>query len=229
MRYNDASEQPMSGSIIGNWSDPKAATTEQFGEFWGELASRFKHNEKVIFGLMNEPWGTNTSLVLKNDQAAIDHIRAAGCEQLILAPGNDWTGGHSWYDNGENSNANWMWKLRDPIHNTAIDIHEYLDVDFSGSHVDCVSDPRIFLANLTTWLENHHLKAMITEFGGSNTTGCYDMLKVLVDYMEDNPVYIGWSMWAAGMLLNLWTFGFQTFPCAPPARSPTLNFPDMGT
>ena len=95
MRYNDASEQPMSGSIIGNWSDPKAATTEQFGEFWGELASRFKHNEKVIFGLMNEPWGTNTSLVLKNDQAAIDHIRAAGCKQLILAPGNDWTGGHS--------------------------------------------------------------------------------------------------------------------------------------
>ncbi|KAJ5444506.1 glycoside hydrolase family 5 protein [Penicillium daleae] len=198
MRYNDASEQPLSGSVIGNWSDPKAATTQQFGEFWGELASRFRHNEKVIFGLMNEPWGTNTSLVLKNDQAAIDHIRAAGCEQLILAPGNDWAGGHSWFDNGEDSNANVMWKLHDPIHNTAFDIHEYLDVDFSGSHVDCVSDPRIFLSNLTSWLEKHDFKAMITEFGGSNTTGCYDMLKVLVDYMEENPVYIGWSMWAAG-------------------------------
>jgi endoglucanase len=92
-----------------------------------------------------------------------------------------------------------MWKLRDPINNTAFDIHEYLDVDFSGSHVDCVSDPRIFLSNLTSWLEDHNFKAMITEFGGSNTTGCYDMLKVLIDYMEESSVYIGWSMWAAGM------------------------------
>lgn len=54
MRYNDPSQQPMTGSIIGDTSDPTAATTEQFGEFWGELASRFVDNEKVIFGLMNE-------------------------------------------------------------------------------------------------------------------------------------------------------------------------------
>lgn len=54
MRYNDPSQQPMTGSIIGDTSDPMAATTEQFGEFWGELASRFVDNEKVIFGLMNE-------------------------------------------------------------------------------------------------------------------------------------------------------------------------------
>ena len=44
-----------SGSVIGNSSDPTAATTAQFGAFWGELASRFASNEKVIFGLMNEP------------------------------------------------------------------------------------------------------------------------------------------------------------------------------
>jgi len=54
MRYNDPSQQPMTGSVIGNTSDSKAATTAQFGAFWGELAGRFKGNEKVIFGLMNE-------------------------------------------------------------------------------------------------------------------------------------------------------------------------------
>lgn len=54
MRYNDPSQQPLTGSVIGNSSDPTAATTEQFAEFWGELAGRFKDNEKVIFGLMNE-------------------------------------------------------------------------------------------------------------------------------------------------------------------------------
>ena len=54
MRYNNPSQQPYSGSVIGNSSDPTAATTSQFGAFWGELSRRFKSNKKVIFGLMNE-------------------------------------------------------------------------------------------------------------------------------------------------------------------------------
>lgn len=54
MRYNNPSQQPYSGSVIGNSSDPTAATTAQFGAFWAELARRFKGNEKVIFELMNE-------------------------------------------------------------------------------------------------------------------------------------------------------------------------------
>jgi endoglucanase len=54
MRYNDPSSQPFSGSVIGNTSDPTAATTAQFGAFWGALAKRFKNNTKVIFALMNE-------------------------------------------------------------------------------------------------------------------------------------------------------------------------------
>lgn len=54
MRYNDPSQQPTSGSIIGNTADPKAATTAQFQAFWKELAGRFKNNNKVIFEIMNE-------------------------------------------------------------------------------------------------------------------------------------------------------------------------------
>ena len=54
MRYNDPSQQPATGSVIGNTTDPTAATTAQFQAFWNELAGRYKHNEKVIFGIMNE-------------------------------------------------------------------------------------------------------------------------------------------------------------------------------
>lgn len=53
-RYNDPSMQPGSGSVIGNTSDPNAATTAQFQAFWHELASRYVHNEKVIFGIMSK-------------------------------------------------------------------------------------------------------------------------------------------------------------------------------
>ena len=41
--------------IIGDTTDPKAATTAQFQEFWTELASRFVSNPKVVFGINNEP------------------------------------------------------------------------------------------------------------------------------------------------------------------------------
>jgi endoglucanase len=54
MRYNNPSQQPTTGSIIGNTADVAAATTAQFAAFWGALAGRFQSNEKVIFGLMNE-------------------------------------------------------------------------------------------------------------------------------------------------------------------------------
>lgn len=98
MRYNNSSQQPYSGSVIGNSSDPTAATTAQFGAFWGELARQFKDNKKVIFGLMNEvsqtrldtmlvltldkPHDMDTNLIFANNQAAITAIRNTGAKQL---------------------------------------------------------------------------------------------------------------------------------------------------
>jgi endoglucanase len=152
MRYNDPSSQPYSGSVIGNASDPAAATTAQFGAFWGELAGRFKNNEKVIFGLMNEPHDMTTKLVLQNNQAAIDAIRAKGAKNLIIMPGNSWTGGHAWTQGSDPSSA-LMNQFKDPANNTALDIHEYLDVDFSGGHSACVSDAATYLKDLTAWLK----------------------------------------------------------------------------
>jgi endoglucanase len=96
MRYNDPSMQPQSGSIIGNTTDPKAATTENLAAFWTEMSIRFKTNPNVIYGIMNEPHDMPTSLVLKNDQAIIDSIRGAGAQQLILVPGNGFTGAQRW-------------------------------------------------------------------------------------------------------------------------------------
>jgi len=126
MRYNDPSQQPATGSVIGNTSDPTAATTAQFQAFWNELAGRYTHNDNVIFGIMNEPHDMPTSLVLKNDQAAINGIRASGAKQLIIAPGNGYTGGHSWTqkEQGDDPSSDYLYKIRDPIGNTAIDIHE---------------------------------------------------------------------------------------------------------
>ncbi|KAJ7143833.1 glycoside hydrolase superfamily, partial [Mycena epipterygia] len=132
MRYDDPSMQPFTVSVIGNASDPTAATTRQFEEFWNELALRFVHNPNVVFGINNEPYAMPTELLLKDDQAAINGIRAAGAHQLILAPGNGFMRGHSWTQftggaAGDALSSEFMNRLVDPIRNAAIDVHEFID------------------------------------------------------------------------------------------------------
>ncbi|TFK32448.1 endoglucanase 1 [Crucibulum laeve] len=204
MRYNDPSMQPFTGSVIGNTSDPTAATTKQFQDFWNELARRFVNNPKVVFGINNEPHDMPTQLILKNNQAAINGIRSAGARQLILAPGNGFTGGHSWTQNtgaaGDLPSSQFLNKLVDPFHNTAIDVHEYLDIDFSGGHDVCAQPAPSNLANLTTWLRENKLKAVISEFGGGNNANCFQFIDDMLNYLEANSEYIGWAIWAAGPL-----------------------------
>ena len=105
-----------------------------------------------------------TQLILQNNQAAIDAIRATGAEQLILAPGNGFTGGHSWTQvtgsAGDEPSSDFMNMLVDPLNNTAIDIHEYLDEDFSGGHDTCTQPAPENLAALTTWLQENNLKCV---------------------------------------------------------------------
>ena len=152
------------------------------------------------YGLMNEPHDMSTALVLKNDQAAIDSIRQAGGCQLIAAPGNSYTGGHSWLQSSQSDepSADYMYKLRDPLNNTALDVHEYLDYNFSGGNVECVNTFESTMGPLTNWLRENGLKAIVSEFGGSNTTVCADMLKGAVDYVAENDEYIGLAAWASG-------------------------------
>jgi len=196
MRYNDPSQQPTTGSVIGSGTSG-AATTAQFGTFWGELATRFANNSKVIFGLMNEPHDMPTSLILANNQAAIDAIRKAGAKQLIIAPGNGYTGGHSWMDGSDSSGAT-LYKIKDPLNNTAFDIHEYVDTDFSGTHQPCTNLASTKLAPVTAWLKQYGFKAMITEFGVSPQASCDSYVTDIINYMANNDVYIGWTAWAAG-------------------------------
>ena len=130
-----------------------------------------------------------TSLVLQNDQAAINGIRASGAKQLIIAPGNGYTGGHSWTQasQADAPSSDYLYMICDPLNNTAIDIHEYLDYDFSGQHVVCNQSFAANMGPLTAWLKKYQLKAMVTEFGADNNTMCDTYLADAVNYMAANP------------------------------------------
>lgn len=204
MRYNDPSMQPSSGSIIGNNSDAEAATTQDLANFWTELSTRFIKNTNVIFGIMNEPHDMPTSLILQNDQAMIDAIRTAGAQQLILVPGNGFTGAHRWLNSTCSEdcapNSDVLTAITDPLDNFAFDMHLYFDNDTSGTHEDCTLAAPSNLFPVTAWLQENNYTAFLSEFGAGSNPTCFETLNNTLTHLEDSDVFIGWTYWSAGPL-----------------------------
>ena len=69
-----------SGTIIGTKGLPPSA----LGDLWRRIAQRYKDNETVIFGLMNEPNSLPTETWLEAANIAIADIRRTGAKILFL-------------------------------------------------------------------------------------------------------------------------------------------------
>lgn len=185
------------GDLIGSAQVPDAS----FADFWMRLATLFADNPRVIFGLMNEPNSMSTEQWRDSANAAIAAIRQTGAAQLILVPGNAWTGAHSWYQNWYGtSNAEVMATIVDPANHFAFDLHQYFDSDFSGTSSFCdAKHGAAQLSAVTQWLKDNQFTAFLGEFAGANNIDCQTAVLSAIDYMEQNAdVWLGWSWWAAG-------------------------------
>ena len=173
-----------------------------FEDFWTKLANQFKDNTLVIFGLMNEPHDMSSELWRDDANAAIAAIRATGAKNLILVPGNAWTGAHSWNDNGYGTpNSTVMKKIVDSENNYAFEVHQYLDSDSSGTSDQCVSEDigAQRLVEFTKWLHENNQRGFLGEFAGGRNDTCLKGLDKMLDYIDDNKdVWLGWTYWAAG-------------------------------
>ncbi|KAI7512357.1 hypothetical protein KC347_g2543 [Hortaea werneckii] len=180
MRYGSLNSTGADGgTTIGNNSDPKAATSGQFGHFWRQLASRHIYNPNVIFGINNEPHDMPTAMIFRNNQAAIDGIRAAGASQLILAPGNGYTGDQVW------TNAS--------VSNNGISPQYAPSSAYRGVNQ---------LYDATRWLQQQKASGFLSEFGGGDNAHCLSVLNDTISYLENNSEWIGWAIWGAGSLLG---------------------------
>lgn len=175
-------------------------THAHFADFWRRLAELFKHNPKVIFGLMNEPRDMRTELWLESANTAIAAIRATGASNLILVPGNAWTGAHSWYQTWYGTaNAVVMKGIRDPGNNFAFELHQYFDSDHSGTAPTCTADGAYVMQDITRWLKENGYKGFLGEFAGANNSACRKAVEDALNYMNTNKdVWLGWTWWAAG-------------------------------
>src|SRR4029077_3902111 len=79
-------------AVIGSQNLPP----QTLGDLWKQIAMRYKDNNLVIFGLMNEPVELRTETWLEAANIAIENIRRTGAKNLILVPGIGWTSAHGW-------------------------------------------------------------------------------------------------------------------------------------
>lgn len=199
------------GDAIGSSN----VTIGNFADFWGKVAAEFNDNPNVIFGLMNEPIGANqsngitTETWLSAANAAIVAIRAANADNLILVPGNGFSGAHSWDQNFYGTpNADVMLNIIDSGDNFAFEVHQYLDGNSSGQSAS-IAYPEIGrdrLINFTQWLKTHGFRGFLGEFGAANSTigdatnqiGD-ETVNLMLDYVEANDdVWMGWAWWGGG-------------------------------
>jgi endoglucanase len=202
---NPVGNNSSAGNIIGSAQVPNSA----FGDFWTKLATAYKGNNHVIFDLMNEPNTMSTEQWTAAANTGIQAIRNAGASNLILVPGNAWTGAHSWTENWYGTaNSVAMLNIVDPGNNFAFDVHQYLDSNYSGTSASIVSatDGRTQLMNFTNWLHANNRRGFLGEFAAANSmigTGASQIgdeaINNMLGYMEANSdVWMGWTWWAAG-------------------------------
>lgn len=95
-------------------------------------------------------WAWATSV-----QSAVTSIRNAGAtSQMILLPGTGYTAAGSFVSSGSAAALSTVKNPNDSTTNLIFDVHQYLDSDFSGTHVDCTSNGIGNLANLANYLRS---------------------------------------------------------------------------
>lgn len=200
-------------ALIGSEAVPVSA----FEDLWSRLATRYKDNPFVAFGLMNEPNKQKADEWAPIAQAAIMAIRKTGSIQLILVPGTRWSGAHSWLSkDGNLSNAEAMQNIKDPANNYAFELHQYFDRNSSGTTPSCVSEEVGVdrLKAVTAWLRKNGHRALLGEFGVSKDPVCLKALANTLDYMEKNgDVWLGWTYWVAAKWLG--NYMFNIYPPDP--------------
>jgi endoglucanase len=198
----------------------------QYADFWSRLADHYKADARVVFGLMNEPHDIVTEDWLAAANDAIAAIRATGATQLVLVPGNAWTGAHSWFQDWYGTpNATVMTGVVDPADHYAIELHQYLDADFSGTAATCQSGTigSEKLAPVTTWAREHGIELVLGELGGGSDATCLAAIDDMLDHIDANlDVWRGWTWWAAGPWWNNYMFDLDPPGGGDAPQLPTL-------
>lgn len=195
------------GGLVGSAQTP----TSSFSDVWGKLAGHYAGNDKVMFGLMNEPNAQSAADWLPSVNEAIAKIRGAGAtSQTILVPGTYWDGAWSWVSSDNDTVIGQG--VKDPSKNYAFEVHQYLDPDGSGTST-FVSSSTIGadrLKEVTDWATATHNKLFLGEFGVGSDATSLTALDTMLNYMtQHQDVWQGATYWAGGPWWGNYMFSIE--------------------
>jgi len=190
-------------------------TQDSFNNLWFRLATHFKDDKNVMFGIMNEPNRHSAAEWFSISQGALLAIRGAGAKQKILVPSTFWSSAYRFFKkDGTYSNAELLGTIKDPENNFIFEVHIYFDSDSSGTHDTCPDGEDIGverIKDITQWLKTNKFQAILGEFGASQNSTCLKNLDKTLAYMDaNNDAWYGWAYWAAGPWLG--DYMFSVYP-----------------
>ncbi|KFZ11572.1 hypothetical protein V502_07494 [Pseudogymnoascus sp. VKM F-4520 (FW-2644)] len=199
------------GAIVGQGGP----SNDQLANTWSQLASKYASKSQIIFGIMNEPHDVpSITTWAATVQACVTAIRQAGAtSQMILLPGNGWTGAATFVSDGSLAALKNVKNLDGSTTNLIFDVHKYLDSDGSGTHTDCVTGNVDIFNNLASSLRDAGRQAMVSETGGGNTQSCVNYVCQEIATLDSNSdVYLGYVAWAAGAWQSSWNYELNLVP-----------------
>ena len=183
-------------------------------DFWTRVATRYRNQPDVAFGIMNEPHDIGVAEWAAIAKAALAGIRGAGADNVVLIPGTRWDGAHSWLSEvGGVSNASALLPLAAGDAHVVFEVHQYFDDDYSGTSESCraASQVPVFLARVGAWAKAHRVRMLLGEFGVSRDPACVAALDAALRIIErDRASWYGWTYWAAGAWWGTYPFNIQT-------------------
>lgn len=230
MRYSKFGQQYSGCSGEGPCPDGDLILDDKaYQSVWGQLWERIKQDNTIdvnylLMDLVNEPVDVPDDKVFTIQASIIKMLRDKQFNGYILVEGNSWSGLHSWTttewtgrDGTSYTNAtlftreNFLQAGITDLSKILINVHQYLDSDYSGTHTDCLNDLTTTGSNgfnltaFTNYLQENKLKAIVTEFGtGTNANSCSPALRQFMQYMQDNSSinkdygFAGWTIWSTG-------------------------------
>jgi endoglucanase len=180
------------------------SVSSAFIAFWLALAAEFPDPKTTIFGLMNEPAAiplVDWAVIAKQTLAA---LRKAKATNLVFVSGGRWSGVHDWFAGLQHSNSTEFDDLYDPLKRTVIEVHQYTDSDYSGTHTEktgrgCLAADTFDakFARISDWAKTHGQTLFLGEFGVPPSSECLLTLTRFLKLMQSSP-WRGWSYWSAG-------------------------------
>lgn len=185
------------GKPLGSDAVPVAA----FEDLWQRIFKAFPNTSDVAFDLMNEPNKMAVSDWAVIAQHTVNTLRKAGAKHLLLIEGGRWSGAHDWSEaQGGTSNADAFRAFHDPDDNYAIEVHQYPDVDYSGTGTSCIDADKLkgVMADIAHWGEVTGHRLFLGEFGAPASPRCLESLEAIVASTKRSPAWMGFAYWAAG-------------------------------